>query len=233
MSMRPYAVQFHPVFRTGLVTAQNIAAGQVRVRFPDRDNIVSFWLPVHALGTQDDKFWWMPDIGEQVVVLMDEHDEYGTVVGSMYSTADTPPGWAGPNVRGIQFSDGTILRYDRSAHMLTAALGNGGSATLSTPLGNEVVLGSDGTVTLQDQKGASVKLSNDGNVRVNGNLLVSGTIGTFNGSFGNGDMTITGTIQATGDITAGQGGQNVSALNHTHGGVQTGGGSTAAPNANT
>ncbi len=233
MSGRPYYVQHHPVFRTGLVTAQNVAAGQVRVQFPDRDGVVSYWLPVHGQGSQNDKAWWMPDVGEQVVVLMDEHDEYGSVVASIYSTADTPPGWAGADTRGIQFSDGTIIRYDRAAHVLTVALGAGGSATISTPLGNEVVLGADGTTLLQDHIGAQVKLSNDGNVRVLGNLLVSGTIGTFSGTFGNGDMTITGTIKATGDMTAGEGTQNVSALGHTHSGVQTGGGDTAAPNANT
>jgi phage baseplate assembly protein V len=226
---RPYAVQYHPVFRTGLVTAQNIAAGQVRVQFPDRDNVVSYWLPVIVPKTQNDKFFFMPDIGEQVVVLMDEHDEYGAVVGSIPSTVDGPPPGVTTDTFTALFKDGTRIQYDRGAHVLNVALGAGGSATLSTPLGNEVVLGSEGTVLLQDQKGASVTLSNDGNVRVNGNLLVSGTIGTTSGTFGNGDMTITGTVRATGDITAGSLGANISALNHVHGGVQAGDGNTAAP----
>ena len=233
MSGAPYYVQQHPVFRTGLVTAQNVCVGQVRVQFPDRDGVVSYWLPVIVPKTQNDKFFFMPDVGEQVVVLMDEHDEYGAVVGSIPSTVDGPPAGMTADKFAAVFKDGTAISYDRGAHLLTVALGAGGSATISTPLGNEVVLGSDGTTLLQDQKGASVKLSNDGNVRVNGNLLVSGTIGTFAGSFGNGDMTITGTIKATDDITAGLGGANVSALGHQHSGVQTGVGNTAAPVANT
>ncbi|HTU55736.1 MAG TPA: phage baseplate assembly protein V [Acetobacteraceae bacterium] len=226
---RPYAVQYHPVFRTGLITAQNVTSGQVRVQFPDRDGVVSYWLPVIVPKTQNDKFFFMPDIGEQVVVLMDEHDEYGAVVGAIPSTVDAPPPGMTSDKFYAVFKDGTVIAYDRATHVLTAALGDGGSATLSTPLGNEVVLGSDGTLLLQDQKGAQVKLSNDGNVRVNGNLLVSGTIGTTSGTFGNGDMSITGTIAATGDITAGNGSQNISALNHVHSGVEVGAGNTAAP----
>jgi phage baseplate assembly protein V len=230
---RPYFVQYHPVFRTGLVTAQNAAQGQVRVQFPDRDGVVTYWLPVIVPKTQNDKFFVMPDVGEQVVVLMDEHDEYGAVVGSIPSKVDAPPnGMTGDKLHAT-FKDGTVIEYDRGAHVLTAALGNGGSARISTPLGNELVLGSDGSVLLRDQRGASVTLSNDGNVRVNGNLLVSGTIGTASGAFGNGDMTINGTIAATGDVTAGRGHENVSALSHVHSGVQGGSANTAAPVAGT
>jgi phage baseplate assembly protein gpV len=31
----------------------------------------------------------MPDVGEQVACLMDEHDEEGAVLGSIYSSTDT------------------------------------------------------------------------------------------------------------------------------------------------
>ncbi|HJU29769.1 MAG TPA: phage baseplate assembly protein V, partial [Candidatus Binataceae bacterium] len=67
------------MFRVGLVNAQDPAKCAVRVAFPDRDQLQSWWLPVVVLKTQNDKSYWLPDIGEQVVCLMDEHDEDGAV----------------------------------------------------------------------------------------------------------------------------------------------------------
>lgn len=231
----PYSRQFAPPFRVGIVTAQQLSPFQaVRVQFPDRDNVQSWWLPIVQPKAQDDKVFWIPDVGEQVVVLMDEHDENGAVVGAIPSNVDTPPGWASANMFGVQFSDGTIIRYDRGAHALTATVVSGGTATVSTGKGNQVVLGSDGTSLMQDAAGAYVKATNDGNVHVNGNLLVAGTIGTTSGTWGNGDMTVTGTVQATQEITAGYGGgDSVGVQTHTHSGVQSGPSSTASPNAGT
>ncbi|MGH7084381.1 MAG: hypothetical protein ACREFN_05250, partial [Acetobacteraceae bacterium] len=74
----------------------------------------------------------------------------------------------------------------------------------------------------------------DGNVHVNGNLLVAGTISTTAGTWGDGHGTITGSLSATEEITAGQGGgESVGLQTHSHGGVQSGGASTASPNAGT
>lgn len=231
----PYSPQVTPPFRVGIVSAQQLAPFQaVRVKFPERDNIESWWLPIIQPKAQDDKVFWLPDLGEQVVVLMDEHDENGAVVGAIPSNVDTPPSWASANTFGVQFSDGTVLRYDRSAHVLTASVVSGGSATVSTGKGNQVVLASDGTALIEDAAGAYVKATNDGNVHVNGNLLVAGTISTTAGTWGDGHGTITGSLSATEEITAGQGGaDSVGLQTHSHGGVQSGGASTASPNAGT
>jgi len=155
----PYSVQYNPAFRVGIVSAQQITPfPAVRVTFPDRDNVESYWLPISLPKVQADKFFWMPDIGEQVLVLMDEHDENGAVVGSLGSTVDTAPSWATANTFGVQFSDGTLLRYDRSAHVLTAVLGTGGTALI------------------QDGSGTSLHLTNDGNAVLTGNLHVTGAV---------------------------------------------------------
>ena len=213
---RPYAVQYHPVFRTGLVSAQNVAAGQVRVQFPDRDGVVSYWLPVVVPKTQNDKFFFMPDIGEQVVVLMDEHDEYGAVVGSIPSTVDAPPSWAAVGVGGFQASDGAIVTYNRNTHVWLVQLPNGAAAEVTTGQGSKVILGADGTALIQDAIGAFVKCLNTGVVQINGNLEVAGTIGTTDGTWGDGSATVTGTIKATQDIVASTAGNNISVTSHVH-----------------
>jgi phage baseplate assembly protein V len=75
------------MFRVGLVKQQDLQGARLRVAFPDRDQMLSYWLPILFSKTQNDKSYWIPDIGEQVVCLMDEHDEAGTVLGAIYSSA--------------------------------------------------------------------------------------------------------------------------------------------------
>lgn len=162
-----FALQRHPAFRPGLVQDQDPATGRVRVQFPDRDNVISWWLPVVTPKSQNDKIYWLPDVGEQVVVLMDEHDEYGAVMGSIFSEPDAPPAGMTADKFHVTFKDGTAVEYDRAAHALS------------------VVGGSGATIKLTDGAGTYVYLSNDGNVRVHGNLLVDGSV---TAGYGSGDQ---------------------------------------------
>ena len=81
----------NPAFRVGIVQQQDAARAKVRVVFPDYDEVVSWWLPVIFAKTQNDKTYWLPDVGEQVVCLMDLRDEAGAVLGAIYSDVDLPP----------------------------------------------------------------------------------------------------------------------------------------------
>lgn len=231
----PRSVQFAPPFRVGIVTAQQVTPfPAVRVKFPERDNIVSYWLPLSVRSSQDDKDFWMPDIGEQVLCLMDEHDENGAVLGAIYSNVDTPVGWAAVGVRGFQASDGAVVTYNRNTHVLTAQLPNGAAVTVTTGQGSKVVLGADGTALLQDAAGAYVKCENTGVVQINGNLAVAGTISTTAGAWGDGHGTITGNVTATGEVTAKSGtGASVGLSTHTTSDVQAGSGTSGPPVAGT
>jgi phage baseplate assembly protein gpV len=107
----------NPTFRIGIVQAQDPAHAKVRVVFPDYDAMISWWLPVVFAKTQDDKVYWIPDIGEQVVCLMDLRDEAGAVLGAIYSNADEPP-VNSPDKFHLAFKDGAHFDYDRVAHLL-------------------------------------------------------------------------------------------------------------------
>jgi phage baseplate assembly protein gpV len=107
----------NPTFRVGIVQQQDPAHAKVRVVFPDYDEMISWWLPVVFAKTQDDKVYWIPDIGEQVVCLMDLRDEAGAVLGAIYSSADTPP-VNSANKFHLGFKDGAHFDYDRVAHLL-------------------------------------------------------------------------------------------------------------------
>jgi phage baseplate assembly protein gpV len=107
----------NPTFRVGIVQQQDPAHAKVRVVFPDYDEMISWWLPVVFAKTQDDKVYWIPDIGEQVVCLMDLRDEAGAVLGAIYSTVDLTPVNSADKFH-IAFKDGAHFDYDRVAHIL-------------------------------------------------------------------------------------------------------------------
>ena len=104
-------------FRVGLVRELDPANVRVRVVFPDYDQIVSYWLPIVVFKSQDDKAYWMPDLGEQVVCLMDARDESGVVLGAIYSQVDTPPVNSADKWH-LRFKDNTSFEYDRAMHAL-------------------------------------------------------------------------------------------------------------------
>ena len=103
--------------QTGIISDIDEAVVRVRVTLPECDDLKSNWLPVLQRNTQDNKDYWLPDIGEQVEVLLDDNGEDGVVLGAVYSTVDTAP-LAPRDKRYVQFSDGahlnTIASYTSS-----------------------------------------------------------------------------------------------------------------------
>jgi phage baseplate assembly protein V len=150
--------------------------GYVRVRFPDRDNAQSWWLPVATGGTQGTKRWHMPEIGAQVALNMDEHDEDGCVIGEIWSTVDAPVSPATNTQERTDYSDGTSIVYDTATHTLATSIAAGGTGTIAVAGGASIVLGAGGTATLTDPSGAVLELLNNGTVAVTGVLAVSAAI---------------------------------------------------------
>lgn len=133
--------------RVGIVAAQDTAGCRVRVRFPDRDQLMSWWLPVVVAKTQNDKAYFLPDIGEQVVCLMDAYDEDGAVLGAVYSTVDTTPAGMTADKLNWTAKDGGAFDYDRSSHALTISLPAGGQVSISAN-GAEIQIDSSGNVSI-------------------------------------------------------------------------------------
>lgn len=162
------------MFRIGIVEQQdldgsgNVQSARVRVKFPDRNQLQSWWLPVGQRGSQDDKLFWLPDIGEQVVCQMDEHDEDGAVLYTLGSTVDQPPPNMTIDKRHASLKDGAIFEYDRNLHVLT----------ISIPMDPN----NNGTINIT-VSGGNCNITADGNVNVTANNS------SINLSAPNGDIT--------------------------------------------
>ena len=148
------------MFRVGLVKQQDLQGARVRVAFPDRDQLLSYWLPIVFTKTQNDKGYWVPDIGEQVVCLMDEHDEAGAVLGAIYSSADTPPVRSADKYH-MSFKDGANVEYDRAAHALVVSLPNGATMSISAN-GASIAIDASGNVKVVPGNGARIALGASG-----------------------------------------------------------------------
>ena len=107
-------------FAVGIISAVNAATGWARVRLPAYDNLETAELPVLQRRTHRDKALDLPDVGEQVALILDRRGEDGVVLGAIWSEADPVPQSDGPDVDVRRYEDGTLLRYDRKAHKLTA-----------------------------------------------------------------------------------------------------------------
>jgi len=107
--------------------------------------MTSWWLAVVVPKVQADKAYWLPDLGEQVVCMMDENDEDGAVLGAIYSEVDTTPVQSGDKAHW-SFKDGSSLEYDRNTHILSVALP---AATLTIQAsGASVTIDSNGDVAI-------------------------------------------------------------------------------------
>jgi phage baseplate assembly protein V len=134
------------MYRVGIVKVQDVANARVRVAFPDRDQMESWWLSVIFAKTQNDKMYWMPDVGEQVVCVMDENDEDGAVLGAIYSSVDRPP-VANADKLHWTSKDGALFEYDRLIHALQMTIPGGGTVLIAA-------------------NGASITIDGSGNVAI-------------------------------------------------------------------
>lgn len=106
------------IMRVGTVSSVDPGKCTARVTFADKAEVVSFDLPVLVRGSLQNKDYWLPDPGEQVVCLfLPSGNAQGFIIGSLYSEKDVPP-VGDQNKRHIKFSDGSFIEYDRSEHKL-------------------------------------------------------------------------------------------------------------------
>jgi phage baseplate assembly protein V len=158
----------------GEVSAVDYMTCRIRVRLDDRDGVESYWLNVPQRNTQGtQRRPLMPELNEQVAVLLDADGVDGVYLGGIYSTAEPPP-VVDQDTDYVRFSDGTVSTYNRSAGVMTldcvGALLVKCGRNITVEAGEPVVVRAP-SATLDIPQVAL-----NGNLQVNGNINATGTI---------------------------------------------------------
>lgn len=154
----------------GEVSAVDYLSCRIRVRLDERDGVESYWLNVPQRNTQGtQRRPLMPELGEQVAVLLDADGVGGVYLGGIYSTAEPPP-VVDENTDYVRFSDGTVSTYDRAVGVMTL------------DCVGAVVLKCGRVITVEAGESVVVKapsaILDIPQVTLNGNLQVNGDINT-------------------------------------------------------
>jgi len=164
------------MIRFGNITEIDATKGRARVHF-EEDDLVSDWLPMTVKSSKANKHESWYDVGDFVACMMDQHTEDGVIVGAIYDDNNTPP-IGNKDVEAKTFSDGTVIKYDRS------------SSTLTIECVGEVTVQCTNATVQADQVTIDTPTAEfTGDVSVQGELSANG-------------LTSSGGVQATGDIEA-------------------------------
>ena len=148
--------------RVGKVVAIDEKTARVRCVLEDLDEMVTWWLPVLHHKTQDDKSYWLPDIGEEVLIGFLHHGiEHGFILGSIYNEKDEPPVFDKDKAH-IRFKDGSILEYDRRTHTLTLDIK--GDITIKAKGNVSIVVDGDTNITTKGH----TTIKSEGKIDLNG-----------------------------------------------------------------
>ncbi len=110
------------MLRFGIVSQIDPINVQARVSFED-DESTSYWLPVLQTKTLKDKFYSIPDIGEQVACLMDENSEDGVILGAIYSTEDVPAVTSEKQI-SLNLENNSLINIDKETNSLNITFEN-------------------------------------------------------------------------------------------------------------
>lgn len=116
------------------------------VHLQQDDDSDTYELSVLQRNSLKNRGYGLPDVGEQVYVLLDSEATEGMVLGAIYSDADPPP-ISDPNVYHFDFEDGTTLEYDRKKHDLKVRVSSEG--TLEIECEGDVLIKTDKSMSLK------------------------------------------------------------------------------------
>lgn len=102
------------LIRIGRITSVDEKKHTARVEFLDRDEMVSWDLPVLVPSTVDPQDYCLPVEGTDVVcVFLPNGQQQGFIIGAFYTDANPPP-ITDRKKYLRRFKDGTFIEYDKT-----------------------------------------------------------------------------------------------------------------------
>jgi phage baseplate assembly protein V len=202
------------VVQIGRVLAIDPARGLAQV---DLDGPLTDWIPWTTVRAGADRAWWIPEEGEQVVVVAPSGElANAVIIGCLFQDAHPEPADT-PDVHRMVYKDGTVIEYDRAGHQYKIDVSASG--------GNVLVICNNATIQASDSVLIDTpETTCTGNLTVQKRLTyMGGMVGTTGGGAA---ATITGGVNFQGgELT--HNGKDVGS-SHTHPGDS--GGTTGPPN---
>ncbi|MDE1531694.1 phage baseplate assembly protein V [Pseudomonas carnis] len=158
----------------GEVSAVDFPSCRIRVRMDERDGVESYWINVPQRNTQGtQRRPLMPELGEQVAVLLDGDGVGGVYLGGIYSTAEPPP-VVDEDTDYVRFSDGTVSTYDRAAGVMTLDC----VGALLVKCGRNITVEAGEPVVVKAPSATLdiLEVTLNGDLHVNGNINATGEI---------------------------------------------------------
>lgn len=128
----------------GLVSKLDYLSCRVKVRLEEFEGLETWWLKVpqrHTKATKSRPL--MPEIGEQVAVLLQRDGVNGVVLGGIYSTAEPSP-VTDEDTHYLRFKDGTTVTYNvQSGALAVNCVGSvvvQAATTITLQAGEHIVL---------------------------------------------------------------------------------------------
>lgn len=209
------------IVSVGFVSSVDEKTGRVRVLLDgsqDPEDSTDL-LPVMAKRAHNgDKDSWLPEAGEQVILLSLSDDvNNAIVIGSIPKTSDA----SGGKTFYKAFSDGTVIEYDKTRKALHVGVADGGTINISVSGGTAQLSAKSVTVTATEAMTLDApKLTITGDTSIDKTLAVKGqasaaSVATSSIAASSGGLKIgkvKGDIEADGDIKVG----GISLTKHVH-----------------
>jgi phage baseplate assembly protein V len=158
----------------GEVSAIDHQTCRIRVRLDARDGLQTYWLNVPQRNTQGtQRRPLMPELNEQVAVLLEADGVGGVYLGGVYSTVEPPP-VIDEDTDYVRFSDGTVSTYDRKAGVMT--LDCVGALRVMCGRGITVEAGEAVVVKAASLMLEVAQVTLKGDLKVNGDINATGAI---------------------------------------------------------
>jgi len=203
-----FSRQLANLVRIGKISELDEANARVKVSVA---GLTTDWIPWSAGRAGNTRQWSPPRVGEQVV-LASPYGDLGqaVVIGSLFSDEKPAPATSKDQETTV-YPDGSTVDYNSASNTLTVTVAGTGNVVINCKV---ATVNAETSVTLDTP-----------DTFCTGNLTVSKslTMGTDGGS-----ATMNGSVTIIGPSLT-HNGKNVGST-HTHGGIQPGGGNTAAPN---
>lgn len=176
----------------GEVAAVNAESHRVQVVLKGMDSVQSVWLPVLTSRAKGVSFVHNLEIGEQVLCLFPPIGDMsnGFVIGACYNQQDKPA-FTDPDIFGMKFNDGTVIKYNQTSSELLVQIKGGTPLFKMTASGTKLV--SDVEII------GNVSISKNLNVKQNATITQNVTAGTLN--VGGAAMDAAGNFVTTGSVT--------------------------------